>query len=108
MKSIFAAVAVAGLMFAGSASASGLPATCGNCHKAGADAVGPSFKSIAAAYGDAKTLAGVFKAGFKVEDRKVASGAAKWKSQAGIMTGQFGPIKGNEDAVAAALFEAAK
>ena len=104
MKSIIVSmVAAAGLMVAGSAMAfSG--AACGACHKANADAAGPSFASIKAAYGSKDELAKVFKAGFKVEDRKVAAGNEKWKKNAALMTGQFGQIKGNEDAAAAFVF----
>lgn len=104
MKSIIVSmVAAAGLMVAGSAMAfSGAP--CGACHKANADAAGPSFASIKTAYGSKDELAKVFKAGFKVEDRKVAAGNEKWKKSAALMTGQFGLIKGNEDAAAAFVF----
>lgn len=105
MKSIIVGmVAAAGLMVAGSAMAfSG--AACGACHKAAADAAGPSFASIKAAYGSKDELAKVFKGGFKVEDRKVAAGNDKWKKSAGLMTGQFGSlIKGHEDDAAAFVF----
>lgn len=104
MKSIVVSmIAAAGLMVAGSAMAfSG--AACGACHKANADAAGPSFASIKAAYGSKEELAKVFKGGFKVEDRKVAASNEKWKKSAALMTGQFGLIKGKEDDAAAFVF----
>jgi len=58
-----------------------------------------------------KTLAGVFKSGFKVENRKVAQSSAKWKAQAPTMTGQYDNLikkGGNEDAAAEALFSVTK
>lgn len=104
MKSIIVSmVTAAGLMVAGSAMAfSG--GACGACHKANMDGAGPSWASIKTAYGSKEELAKVFKAGFKVEDRKVAASSEKWKKNAALMTGQFGPIKGNEDAAAAFVF----
>lgn len=54
MKSIFAAVAVAGLMFAGNAMAVDMPADgkakCGACHKIDTKLVGPAWKDVAAKY----------------------------------------------------------
>ena len=111
MKSIIVSVAVAaGLMVAGSAMAADFSTgACKACHAVDKDLVGPSFKEVAAKYGDAKTLEGVFKAGFKVEDRKVAEANAKWKAQAAVMTGQFSSlIKGKEAAAAEAIFAAVK
>ncbi|MCX7194621.1 MAG: hypothetical protein NTV37_01710 [Proteobacteria bacterium] len=111
MKSIIVSMFVAaGLMVAGSAMAGGFAtAACKACHEVGKDKVGPDWATVAKAYGDAKTLAGVFKSGFKVEDRKVAAHNDKWKSQAAVMTGIFGTnIKGHEDEAAEALFAAVK
>lgn len=111
MKSMIVSMMVAaGLMVAGSAMAGEFnTGPCKACHAVGKDVVGPDWKHVAEAYGDAKTLAGVFKSGFKVEDRKVAGGNAKWKGQAALMTGQFNSlIKGHEDEAAAALFAAVK
>jgi len=111
MKSIIVSMFVAaGLMVAGSAMASDFStSTCKTCHEVGKDKVGPDWATVAAAYGDAKTLAGVFKSGFKVEDRKVAAHNDKWKAQAAVMTGMFNSnIKGHEDAAAEALFAAVK
>ncbi|BBE50134.1 Cytochrome c-551 [Ferriphaselus amnicola] len=54
MKSIFAAVAVAGLMVAGNAMATDMPADgkakCGACHKIDTKLVGPAWKDVAAKY----------------------------------------------------------
>ena len=111
MKSIIVSMFVAaGLMVAGSAMAGGFStSTCKTCHEVGKDKVGPDWATVAKAYGDAKTLAGVFKSGFKVEDRKVAAHNDKWKGQAAVMTGIFNTnIKGHEDEAAEALFAAVK
>jgi cytochrome c551/c552 len=81
---------------------------CQACHKIDADSVGPSWKSIATAYGSADKLAATFKSGFKVEDRKML-GVPKFKSQAGTMTAQYTSlIKGHEEDAANALFAAVK
>lgn len=111
MKSIIVSMLVAaGLMAAGSAMAGGFnTGPCKACHAVGKDVVGPDWKVVAEKYGDAKTLAAVFKAGFKSEDRKVAASNEKWKKQEALMTGQFNTlIKGHEDDAAAALFDAVK
>ena len=110
MKKIITSLAVAGLMVAGSAMAGDFStASCKACHAVGKDTVGPDWKVVADQYGDAKTLAAVFKSGFKVEDRKLAASNPKWKAQAAIMTGQYASnIKGKEDAAAEAIFAAVK
>jgi cytochrome c551/c552 len=111
MKSIIVSmIAVASLTVAGSATAGAFTtAACKACHAVGKDGAGPDWKVVAEKYGDAKALAGVFKSGFKVEDRKVAQSVAKWKGQAAIMTGQYTSlIKGHEDEAAEALFAAVK
>ena len=107
MKSIIVSmVAAAGLMVAGSAMAGFNGGACGACHKANADAAGPSWASVKQAYGSEANLAKVFKSGFAVGDRKVAAGNEKWKKSAGLMTGQFGSlIKGHEDDAAAFVFK---
>jgi len=80
---------------------------CKACHAVGKKKVGPSWKDVAADYGDAATLADVFKNGFKVEDRKVIASNSKWKSKAGMMTSQYKKmIKGHEEEAAKALFDA--
>jgi cytochrome c551/c552 len=111
MKSIVVSIAVAaGLMFAGSAMAFSA-GSCKACHQVDKDSVGPSFKSVAEKYGDAKALAAVFKSGFKVEDRKMAQADAKWKGQAATMTGQYDSLikkGGNEEAAATAIFDIVK
>lgn len=104
-------VAAAGLLALSATAGAGEFKTgaCAACHKIDADSVGPAWKTVAEHYGSADKLAAVFKAGFKVEDRKVAASNAKWKGQAGMMTGQFSSlIKGHEDDAAAALFAAVK
>ena len=111
MKSIVVSVFVAaGLMVAGSAMAGSFnTGACKACHAVGHDVVGPDWKVVAEKYGDAKTLAAVFKAGFKPEDRKVAASNEKWKKQEALMTGQFNTlIKGHEEDAAEALFAAVK
>jgi cytochrome c551/c552 len=111
MKSIIVSmIAVASLVVAGSATAGAFSTgACKACHAVGKDVVGPDWKVVAEAYGDAKTLAGVFKSGFAVEHRKVALANDKWKKQAAIMTSQYTTlIKGHEDEAAEALFAAVK
>ena len=102
-------VAAAGLMTMSATASAFSTGACKACHAVGHDVVGPDWKVVAEKYGDAKTLAGVFKSGFKVEDRKVAESSAKWKGQAAVMTGQYNSlIKGHEDEAAEALFAAVK
>ena len=111
MKSIIVSmIAAASLVVAGSATAGDFSTgACKACHAVGKDVVGPDWKVVAEKYGDAKTLAEVFKSGFKVEDRKVAMSNDKWKKQAAVMTSQFSTlIKGHEDEAAKALFAAVK
>jgi len=80
---------------------------CKACHSVKRKKVGPAWKDVAAAYGSAEELARVFKAGFKVADRKLIAAQPKWKHNAGMMTAQFNRlIKGHEDAAAQALFAA--
>lgn len=108
-KFLIFAVAAAGLMSVSTA-ANAFPATkCKACHSVAHDKVGPSWKSIAAAYGDEATLAKVFDSGFAVADRKVAASNSKWKHKAGMMTGQYKRlIKGHGKEAAHALFESVK
>ena len=82
---------------------------CKACHAIDHDVVGPAWKTVAKEYGSADALAKVFKSGFSVGDRKVASAIPKWKGQAGTMTGMYGMyIKGHEEDAAKALFAAVK
>jgi cytochrome c551/c552 len=108
----FVLVAVAGLITMPTAARGAFSTSaCKACHAIGKDGVGPDWKTVAEQYGDANALATVLKSGFKVEDRKVAASVAKWKNQAGTMTGQYQNLikkGGNEDAAAEALFEAVK
>jgi len=63
----------AGVMAPANASAKSFSVKkCKACHAVGKKKVGPAWKDVAAAYGDADTLAKVFKDGFKVNDRKVS------------------------------------
>ncbi len=80
---------------------------CKACHAVGKKKVGPAWKDVATAYGDAATLAEVFAKGFNVEDRKVIASNSKWKKKAKMMTGQYKKlIKGHEEEAAKALFDA--
>ncbi len=108
MKTIIAAVAVAGLMVAGNVMAADAAFDLGKCNSCHANKIAPTFKEVAAAYGSADALATVMKNGFKVEDRKVAAKDAKWgsKTNTGTMTSQAGLFKGKEDAAAKAIFAA--
>ena len=107
MKKSIGLLVAAGLM-AVSVSASAFETKpCKACHAIDHDVVGPAWKTVADKYGSADALASVFKAGFKVGDRKVANSDPKWKSKAMIMTPQFNNlIKGHEDDAAKALFDA--
>ncbi|MBI1175018.1 MAG: hypothetical protein GC139_07100 [Sideroxydans sp.] len=84
-------------------------APCKACHAIDHDVVGPAWKTVAKEYGDADALAKVFKSGFNVDERKVATAIPKWKGQASTMTGMYSMyIKGHEDDAAKALFAAVK
>ncbi len=109
-KSLKFLVAAAGLMAISAATAGTFStAPCKACHAVDKDVVGPAWKRVAEKYGNEEALAKVFKGGFKVEDRKIASTEPKFKSQAAIMTGQYNTlIKGHEDEAAKALFAAVK
>ncbi len=108
-KSLKLVVAAAGLMAVSATASAFSTGPCKACHAIGNDMVGPAWKRVAEKYGNEAALAKVFKSGFKVEDRKIASSEPKYKSQAAIMTGQYDSlIKGHEDEAAKALFEAVK
>ena len=108
-KSLKLIAAAAGLMaFSVTASAFSTK-PCKACHAIDKDVVGPAWKRVAEKYGSEGALATVFKSGFKVEDRKIASSEEKFKKQAAVMTGQYNTlIKGHEDEAAKALFAAVK
>jgi cytochrome c551/c552 len=110
MKSLKLVLATAVLMtVSATASAEFSTAPCKACHTVDRDLVGPAWKTVAEKYGNAETLAKVFKSGFKVEDRKIAMSEPKFKKQAATMTGMFNSkIKGHEDEAAKALFDAVK
>ena len=102
-------VAAAGLMTISATASAFSTGACKACHAVGKDVVGPDWARVAKEYGSADNLAKVFKSGFKVEDRKIASSEPKYKGQAALMTGQYNSlIKGHEDEAAAALFAAVK
>lgn len=108
-KSLKLFVAAAGLLAISTSASAFSTAPCKACHAIDHDVVGPAWKRVAAKYGSEAALAKVFKEGFKVEDRKIASTEPKFKNQAVIMTGQFKAlIKGHEDEAAKALFAAVK
>jgi cytochrome c551/c552 len=76
------------------ASSRGLTKKCKACHKTDKNAVGPSFKNIQAAYGDAATLAKVWASGFAPADRPIAGNPCnpnykKYTKKAKTMTGQY-------------------
>jgi len=108
-KSLKLVVVAAGLMAISATASAFSTAPCKACHAIDHDVVGPAWKTVAKEYGNAETLAKVFKSGFKVEDRKVAQAEPKFKSQASTMTGMYGMyIKGHEEDAAKALFAAVK
>ena len=102
------AVAV-GLMAVSATASAFSTKPCQACHKIDKDLVGPAWQRVGKEYGSEGALAAVFKSGFKVEDRKIASSEPKYKKQAAVMTGQYKTlIKGHEDEAAKALFDAVK
>lgn len=108
-KMLVVAVAAVSMMSVSTTASAYSTGACKACHSIDKDKVGPAWATVAKYYGSEEALAKVFKAGFKVEDRKVAVSNAKWKGQANMMTGQFNSlIKGHEDDAAKALFEAVK
>lgn len=110
MKNSLKLIVVAAGLLALSGTASAFSTgPCKACHAVDKDVVGPAWKRVAEKYGSEAALAKVFKSGFKVEDRKIASSEPKYKAQAAIMTGQYNAlIKGHEDDAAKALFAAVK
>ena len=110
MKKSLKLVAAAVALMTVSATASAFSTTpCKACHAVDHDVVGPAWKRVAEKYGSADALAKVFKAGFKVEDRKIAGSEPKFKGKVGTMTPMFNLyIKGHEDDAAKALFAAVK
>lgn len=110
MKKSLKFVAASVVLMTVSATASAFStAPCKACHAIDHDVVGPAWKRVAEKYGNAETLAKVFKSGFKVEDRKIAMSEPKYKKQAATMTGMFNTnIKGHEEEAAKALFAAVK
>jgi cytochrome c551/c552 len=110
LKKSFKLLVVAAGLMAVSVSASAFSTKpCKACHAIDKDVVGPAWARVAKEYGSPAALAAVFKGGFKVEDRKIASSEDKFKKQAAVMTGQFNTlIKGHEDEAANALFDAVK
>jgi cytochrome c551/c552 len=109
MKSLKFIIAAAGLLaFSATASAFNV-APCKACHAISNDSVGPAWARVAKKYGSEAALAKVFKAGFPVNERKVAMSEPKFKAQAATMTGMYQTyIKGHEDDAAKALFAAVK
>jgi cytochrome c551/c552 len=108
-KSLKLIVAAAGFIAMSATAGTFSTKPCKACHAIDKDVVGPAWKRVAEKYGSEAALAAVFKSGFKVEDRKIASSEDKFKKQASVMTGQYNTlIKGHEDDAAKALFEAVK
>ena len=102
-------IAAAGLMAISSTANAFSTGPCKACHALDHDVVGPAWDRVAKKYGSEEALAKVFKAGFKVDDRKVASSEPKFHAQAGTMTNMYNMyIKGHEDDAAKALFAAVK
>lgn len=109
MKSLKLVVVAAGLMAISATASAFSTGPCKACHAIDHDVVGPAWKTVADKYGSAEALAKVFKAGFPVNERKVAMSEAKFKSQAATMTGMYQTyIKGHEEDAAKALFAAVK
>ncbi len=109
MKSLKLAAVAAGLMAVSASANAFSTGPCKACHAIDHDVVGPAWAKVAKDYGSADALAKVFKGGFKVEDRKIASSEPKFKAQAGTMTNMYNMyIKGHEDDAAKALFAAVK
>jgi len=108
-KSLKLVLAAAGLMAFSATANAFSTGPCKACHALDHDVVGPAWDRVAKKYGSEEALAKVFKSGFKVEDRKIASTEPKFKAQASTMTGMYNNyIKGHEDDAAKALFAAVK
>jgi cytochrome c551/c552 len=108
-KSLKLLVVATGLMAMSATASAFSTKPCKACHKVDKDVVGPAWKRVADTYGSEAALAAVFKSGFKVGDRKIASAEPKFKKQAALMTAQYKTlIKGHEDEAAKALFDAVK
>ncbi len=110
VKKVMMIAAAALAVVSVSTAADAFPASkCKACHAINKDKVGPSWKSIADAYGDEATLAAAFESGFANKDRKLAASNSKWKHKTGLMTGQYKRlIKGHGKEAAHALFESVK
>ena len=109
MKLVAAAAAAGMLMMSMPAMAAFSTAPCQACHAIDHDVVGPAWARVAKKYGSAANLAKVFKEGFPVSKRRVASTEPKFKAMASTMTGMYNTyIKGHEDEAAKALFAAVK
>ena len=108
-KSLKLVAAAAGLMAFSATASAFSTGPCKACHAVDHDVVGPAWARVAKAYGSEEALAKVFKSGFNVADRKIASSEPKFKAQAATMTGMYNNyIKGHEDDAAKALFDAVK
>ncbi|MDQ6990517.1 MAG: hypothetical protein Q9M11_02135 [Mariprofundaceae bacterium] len=98
MKKTLMIAATAAFMMTGlaatEATAGGLTSKCKACHSFNKNKMGPSFKNIQAAYGDAATLAKVWESGFAPADRHIAgdennANYKKYHKKAKIMTAQY-------------------
>ena len=98
MKKILMIAATSAFLVSGLAAteavAGDLTKKCKSCHKTAKNGVGPSFKNIQAAYGDAATLAKAWESGFAVDNRAIAGNPCnanykKYHKKAKTMTGQY-------------------
>ncbi|HXH65250.1 MAG TPA: hypothetical protein VNH42_07075 [Mariprofundaceae bacterium] len=106
---VFAVAAATGLLAMSTTASAFSTKRCQACHAIDHVKIGPAWKDVVAAYKTPDTLAKVFKDGFPVSERKIASTQDKFKHKAGLMTGQFNNlIKGHEDDAAKALFATVK
>jgi hypothetical protein len=108
-KLLILVIAFAGLTAMSETSSAFSTSPCKSCHAIDHDGVGPAWARVAKEYGNAEELAKVFKSGFKMEDRKIASTETKFKNKSSTMTLMYRTyIKGHEDEAAKAIFDAVK
>jgi len=98
MKKLLMIAATSAFLVSGLAAteavAGDLTKKCKSCHKVDKNGVGPSFKNIQAAYGDAATLAKAWESGFEADSRAIAGNPCnadykKYHKKAKTMTGQY-------------------
>ena len=108
-KLLLLVIAIGGLITMSETTNAFSTSPCKSCHAIDHDGVGPAWARIAKEYGSAEELAKVFKSGFKLQDRKIASTETQFKNKSSTMTLMYRTyIKGHEDEAAKAIFDATR